>query len=71
MPELWHSNDNPIASNVNIPGYKFCKTKSVTQNGGVGLYVRDSLTYNPRIDFNSCTDDFEMTLLQIVQMTLR
>ena len=35
VSEIWHSNDNPISSNVDIPGYAFFKTKSVTRNGGV------------------------------------
>ena len=65
VSEIWHSNDNPISSNVEIPGYTFFKTKSVTQNGGVGLYIRDSLTYNPRIDLDSCTDDFETVWVEI------
>ena len=65
VSEIWHSNDNPISSNVDIPGYTFFKTKSVTQNGGVGLYIRDSLTYNPRIDLDSCTDDFEAVWVEI------
>ena len=65
VSEIWHSNDNPISSNVEIPGYTFFKTKSVTQNGAVGLYIRDSLTYNPRIDLDSCTDDFETVWVEI------
>ena len=65
VSEIWHSNDNPISSNVEIPGYTVFKTKSVTQNGGVGLYIRDSLTYNPRIDLDSCTDDFETVWVEI------
>ena len=65
VSEIWHSNDNPISSNVDIPGYKFLKTKSVTQNDGVGLYIRYSLTYNPRIDLDSCTNDFETVWVEI------
>ena len=65
VSEIWHSNDNPISSNVDIPGYTFFKTKSVTQNGGVGLYIRDSLAYNSRIDLDSCTDDFETVWVEI------
>ena len=35
------------------------------QNGGVGLYIRDSLTYNPQINLDSCTDDFESVWVEI------
>ena len=34
-------------------------TQSQTRNGGVGLYIKNSFTSNPRIDLDSCTDDFE------------
>ena len=65
VSEIWHSNDNPISSNVDIPGYTFFKTSSLTQNGGVGLYIKDSLTSNPRIDLDSCTEDFETVWVEI------
>ena len=56
VSEIWHSMDNPISSNVDIPGYTFFKTQSLTQNGGVGLCIKDSLTFNPRTDLDSCTN---------------
>ena len=59
VSETWHSNDNPISSNVDIPGYTFYKTSSFTPNGGAGLYIKSSLTSNPRIDLDSSTDDCE------------
>ena len=65
VSDIWHSSDNPISSNVDIQGYTFVKTTSVTQNGGVGLYIRDSLTYNPCIDLDSCTNDFETVWVEI------
>ena len=65
VSEIWHSNDNPISSDVDIPGYTFYKTSSFTQNGGVGLYIKNSLTSNPRIDLDSSTDDFETVWVEI------
>ena len=65
VSEIWHSSDNPISSNVDIQGYTFLSTKSVTQNGGVGLSIRDSLTSNPRNDLDSLTDDFETVWVEI------
>ena len=65
VSEIWDSNDNPISSNVDIPGFTFFKTSSHTQNGGVGLYIRNSLTSKPRIDLDSCTDDFETVWVEI------
>ena len=63
--DVWHSNDNPISTNVDIPGYTLFKTSSLTQNGGVGLYIRNSLTSKPRIDLDSCTTDFEPVWVEI------
>ncbi len=65
VSEIWHSNDNPISSNVDISGFNFFKTSSLTQNGGVGLFIRNSLTFKPRIDLDSCTDDFETVWVEI------
>ena len=65
VSEVWHSNDNPILSNVEIPGYTFYKTSSCSQNGGAGLYIKNSLTSNPRIDLDSSTDDFETAWVEI------
>ena len=65
VSEIWHSNDNPISSNVEIPGYTFYKTSSCSQNGGAGLYIKNSLTSNPRIDLDSSTDDFETVWVEI------
>ena len=65
VSEIWHSNDNPIVSNIDISGYTFLKTKSATQNGGVGLYIKDSLTFNPRNDLQSCTNEFETVWVEI------
>ena len=65
VSEIWHSVDNPLSSNVNIPGYTFHKTESLTQNGGVGLYIKDSLVSNSRTDLDSCTNDFETIWVEI------
>ena len=44
VSEIWHSNDNPISSNVDIPGYTLFKSSSASQNGGVGLYIKKILS---------------------------
>ena len=65
VSEIWHSNDNPIVSNIDISGYTFLKTKSATQNGVVGLYIKDSLTFNLRNDLQSCRNEFEAVWVEI------
>jgi len=59
VSEIWRSNDNPIASNIDISGYTFLKTKSVTKIDGVGLHIKDSLKFYRRRDLNSCRNEFE------------
>ena len=65
VSEIWHSNDNPISTNVDIPGFIFFKTSSLTQNGGVGLYIRNTLTCKSRTELDSCTTDFETVWVEI------
>ena len=42
-----HSVQNPIMANIDTEGYKFYDTKSLSQNGCVGLYVKTSLISTP------------------------
>ena len=44
---MWHSVQNPIMANKDIEGHKFNDTKSLSQNGVVGLYVKTSLISTP------------------------
>ena len=39
VSEIWDCDIHPITTNVDIPGYTFYKTSSLSQNGGVGLYI--------------------------------
>ena len=48
VSETWDSFENPIATNVEIPGYDFAFTRSHSQNGGVGMYVKSNLSASPR-----------------------
>ena len=47
VSEMWNSKDNPIVTNVEIPGYKLYTTLSLSQNDGVGLYVQQSFVSKP------------------------
>ena len=51
VSEVWLSTDNPLWSNVDIPGYTFFKTQSLTQNGVVCLYIKNSLTSKSKNGF--------------------
>ena len=65
VSEIWHSDNHPITTNVDIPGYSFYKTSSSSQNGGVGLYVKSFLTAIPMNDLNISNSDFETVWIEI------
>jgi len=52
-------------SNHNLEGYDFYHRDSRTLAGGVGLYVKSSLTANCRDDMTNSTDDFETIWVEI------
>ena len=59
VSEIWHTFDNPIQMNVEIPGYKLFLGQSHSQNGGVGLYIKSCLAPIHRADLSKDNNDFE------------
>ena len=59
LSEMWNVVENPITSNVEIPGYSYCPCQSYTQNSGVALYVKSGLVPIHRPDLRKSTADFE------------
>ena len=59
VSEIWHSEKRPIITTVDIDGCTFYSTKSFSQNGGVGLYVKSSINCTKRVDLNHQCDNFE------------
>ena len=56
---------NYQVSNHILEGYDFYHCDSHTLAGGVGLYVKSSLTANYRDDMTNSTDDFETIWVEI------
>ena len=65
VSETWDSVAKPLSTNVDIPGYTFLSSKSQSQNGGVGLYVKTSLDPVPRPELDTITDEFETVWAEI------
>ena len=65
VSEIWHSDNKPICTNVDIPGYTFYKTSSSSQNGGVGLYTKSTLNSVLRQDLSYSTADFETVWVEV------
>ena len=40
VSETWNSMQNGDLGNIDIEGYKLYKTMSLSQNGGIGLYIK-------------------------------
>ena len=65
VSETWNSFENPMNTNVEIPGYRYFPCPSHTQNGGVALYVTSELTPVPRPDLSKNTADFESVWVEV------
>ena len=65
VSETWDSFARPLSTNVDIPGCTFFSSKSQSQNGGVGLYVKTCLgpVSRPELDGNS--EEYETVLAKI------
>ena len=65
VSETWDSFARPVSSNINMAGYTFLSSKSHSQNGGVGLYIKTSLGPVPRPDLVSDSEDYETVWAEI------
>ena len=65
VSETWNSFDNPIKTNVEIPGYNYFPCQSHSQNGDVALYVKSGLTPVPRPDLSKDSTDFESVWAEV------
>ena len=48
-----------LITNTDIPGYTFISQPSLSNAGGVGLFVKNDLKYTIRNDLSTCQNDFE------------
>ena len=65
VSETWNSFEDPIKSNVDIPGYSYFACQSYSQNGGVALYMKSGLTLIPRADLCKDSKDFESVWVEV------
>jgi hypothetical protein len=56
---------NDPLTNLIIPGYQFISQPSMSNAGGVGFYVRDSIEFHLREDLSSLTEDFECLWIEV------
>ena len=65
LSETWNSIENPIKTNVKIPGYSYFPCQSHSQNGGVALYVKSGLTPILSRDLSKDMDEFETVWVEV------
>ena len=65
VSETWNSFENPIKTNVEIPGYSYFPVQSHSQNGGVALYVKSGLAPTPRPDLGKDSTSFESVWVEV------
>ena len=54
-----------ILVNINLYGYTFLSQPSITNAGGVGLFVKEDLSYVPRNDLSISKTEFEALWIDI------
>ena len=57
--------DKDILTNVNIPGYDFISKPSLSNAGGVGFYVKNSVTFTVLSEMSVTKEDFEALWIEI------
>ena len=65
LSELKASMDAPIKSNIQLPGYKFYHTLSLSAAGGVSTYAKENLTACKREDWSISNVEFETLWVEI------
>ena len=65
VSETCNSFENPIKTNVEIPGYSYFPCQSHSQNGGVAFYVKSGLSLTPSPDLGKGNADFETVWVEV------
>ena len=65
LSETWLKNNPYLLEYVTIPGYSaLFRNRDVIRGGGVGVYIRESLTFKRREDIEKLQPDFEHLWLE-------
>jgi len=65
VSETWSSTQKESFTNTDIEGYNFYKTKSLSRNGGVDLYVKESFISKSCENLNFGCNEFETVWIEV------
>ena len=65
VSETWNQTHKETLNNASIDGYDHYDTQSLTQNGGVRLYVKNSLSSKLCNSLCVCCNDFETVWVEV------
>ena len=65
ISETWNQTHKETLNNASIDGYDHYDTQSLTQNGGVRLYVKNSLSSKLCTSLCVCCNDFETVWVEV------
>ena len=66
LSKTWLKNDKHLLEYVSLPGYKFsCRNRDEKRGGGVGVYIKDCITYKIRNDIISLDDSLEHLRVEV------
>ena len=67
LSETWLKNDKHLLEYVNLPGYKFSyRNRDEKRGGGVGVYIKDCITYKIRNDIISIDGSLEHQWVEVI-----
>ena len=66
LSKTWLKNDKHLLEYVSLPGYKFSyRNRDEKRGGGVGVYIKDCITYKIRNDIISLDDSLEHLWVEV------
>ena len=66
LSETWLKNDKHLLEYVNLPGYKFSyRNRDEKRGGGVGVYIKDCITYKIRNDIIGLDNSLEHLWVEV------
>lgn len=65
ISESWINTENTNVVNIDLPNFSFISQPTEQRAGGVGFYIKNSLTFHVRNDMNKCTAECEMLWIEI------